>query len=84
LGWTLALLLVPIIIVGILVAKHVLWFTMPTVAYEKGGSSFRLSAMGGQAVSTDFDLVRTWEEAGAGGGRHGGEEGVGFVLFLLE
>ena len=78
LGWTLAILLVPLIIVGILVAKHVLWFVMPTVAYEKGGSAFRLSAMDGQAVSTDFDLVRSGT-----GRKEGGKGQACFVCYWM-
>ena len=32
-------------------------FTMPTVQYEKGGSSFKLSTMEGGQMATDFNLA---------------------------
>ena len=44
-------------IVGILVSQKVLWFTMPTVEYEKGGSSFRLSSAADGGFATDFNLT---------------------------
>jgi hypothetical protein len=56
LGWTLAILLVPSIVVGILVYKRVLWFTMPTITYEKG-SSLRISTLDGPHSATDYNVV---------------------------
>lgn len=59
-GWTFAVLAVLGTIVGVLVQQRVIWFVMPQVQYEKGGSSFQLSAVGpageigGIEYATDF------------------------------
>lgn len=52
---TTAILTILGLTIGLLVYFHVIWFTMPTVAYEKGGSSFKLTQADG-VYTTDFDL----------------------------
>lgn len=63
LGWSFLLLAVLGLIVGVLVQQRVLWFVMPKVEYEKGGSAFQLSTtgpageIGGQEYATDFFMT---------------------------